>query len=411
MWVVLQSSLAGAMTVRSGTYTGNGNASRSISGLGFRPEMVLIKSNSAVSPALATSSMPVGEAKTLNGAMPLETDVVLSLDADGFTVGGTNRVNGAGTAVYWVAFAGTGLRVTSYTGNGNDDRAITGLGFAPLAVWVIPDTTETGLFRTASMPTETCYFFNNFSGTNRIQALLADGFEVGDDIHVNQNGTRYHVVAFGAASGAVAQGLYTGNGSDGRRITTNVDAQWVMTRVLADARGVHRTASVSGDATLFLSSDSNAANGIQAIESGGHRLGTSADVNASGSVYTWLSIGVPSVVDAGPPDSGSADAGTFDAGPPDAGAADAGDVDAGANDDGGFETDGGALADAGATDAGPSLGGDGAGQRDGGADGGLETEISRLEVGCGCQASGVVWAPLLLAVLALRKGARRKGSR
>ena len=86
--------------VYSGTYTGDGFTSQTITGIPFRPDLVIIKGDDidgvgdTTSAVLVTSSMPAGFAKPLKGTQPLLTNLVQSLDANGFTVGdarGTNQ--------------------------------------------------------------------------------------------------------------------------------------------------------------------------------------------------------------------------------------------------------------------------------------------------------------------------------
>jgi hypothetical protein len=47
----------------------------------------------------------------------------------------------------------------------------------------------------------TLRFTANGNGTNRLQALQSNGFQVGTDSSVNANGVTYHYVAFKAPPG------------------------------------------------------------------------------------------------------------------------------------------------------------------------------------------------------------------
>lgn len=74
-----------------GTYTGNGVNNRSITGLGFSPDWVLI-----YIPDGSESHRPVFKGRNFSGTRSrnfvdsdLHTDQILSLDADGFTLGGS----------------------------------------------------------------------------------------------------------------------------------------------------------------------------------------------------------------------------------------------------------------------------------------------------------------------------------
>ena len=89
--------------VKTGSYTGDGAPSRSFTGLGFSPAVVIIKGNDSGTPddltsaVLRSGNMPAGMSKPLKGDQALVSTAILSLDADGFTVGGKTE-QGYGTA-------------------------------------------------------------------------------------------------------------------------------------------------------------------------------------------------------------------------------------------------------------------------------------------------------------------------
>ena len=116
----------------SGYYTGNATDNRAIAGVGFKPDVVIVKGNTAQTAAIRTSTMSGDVSKPMAGATAQLADVIQSLDADGFTVGLNARVNSADVGYEWMAFrAQEGLlKVGSYTGNGTS-QSVTGLGFSP----------------------------------------------------------------------------------------------------------------------------------------------------------------------------------------------------------------------------------------------------------------------------------------
>ena len=122
----------------SGTYTGT-SGNLAITGLGFQPDVVIVKetSNNKVA-VIATSAMPAGQSKTLSGVGTMTANQVVSIDGDGFTVGQTNA-NVVGQTFTWVAFkAAAGvMTVGSYTGNATAGKTVTGLGFSPELVYVM----------------------------------------------------------------------------------------------------------------------------------------------------------------------------------------------------------------------------------------------------------------------------------
>ncbi|KKM00494.1 hypothetical protein LCGC14_1803860 [marine sediment metagenome] len=85
-----------------GFYTGDGAASKSITGVGFRPRAVIIQSllANSDSPILSFWSGNAFIVRTGAGASMTSSDTVISLDGDGFTVGdgsdvGVNSANAA----------------------------------------------------------------------------------------------------------------------------------------------------------------------------------------------------------------------------------------------------------------------------------------------------------------------------
>ncbi|MCX6182403.1 MAG: hypothetical protein NT150_10785, partial [Bacteroidetes bacterium] len=106
----------------SGSYTGNGGASKSITGLGFKPEVVLVKGGGMQSAWISTSTMTAGYAKILTAPNDVDapsTGMINSLDNDGFTVGASALANANGVVYYYTAFDDSDGKITvgSFTPN------------------------------------------------------------------------------------------------------------------------------------------------------------------------------------------------------------------------------------------------------------------------------------------------------
>jgi hypothetical protein len=101
----------------SGKYTGNGAASKSVTGLGFKPEVVLVKGASTQDGWIATSSMTTGYAKLLTTNDPPATGYINTFDSDGFTVGNSSTSNTNGAVYYFVAWddADASVKTGSFT--------------------------------------------------------------------------------------------------------------------------------------------------------------------------------------------------------------------------------------------------------------------------------------------------------
>jgi len=84
-----------------------------------------------------------------------------------------------------------------WTGNGADDRNITGVGFQPDLVWLKERTNTSFHLLANSIIGATPHLFSNENlaeitdTTNRLQAFQSDGFQVGSDGTVNQNSETY----------------------------------------------------------------------------------------------------------------------------------------------------------------------------------------------------------------------------
>jgi biotin operon repressor len=126
--------------------------------------------------------------------------------------------------------------------------------------------------------------------TNHIQALQANGFQLGSNADVNESGTTFHYIAW-ATSTLVSTGSYTGNGSDSRNIT-GVGFQPLMAWIKRNdgQAAVWRPSSLSGDSTLYWSSNGATSNRIQALQADGFQVGTQAQVNNRGSTYYYLAL-------------------------------------------------------------------------------------------------------------------------
>jgi hypothetical protein len=106
----------------------------------------------------------------------------------------------------WKAIPGS-MNVGSYLGDGSDDRNITGVGFEPgyviIKAYVAKPKKIGGAHRCAAIGgADSTMNFNGFINfTDGIQALQADGFQIGSDEQVNEIGTTYYWMAFAAGGG------------------------------------------------------------------------------------------------------------------------------------------------------------------------------------------------------------------
>jgi hypothetical protein len=225
------------------------------------------------------------------------TDRITALNANGFSLGTSTEVNTNGTTYVYIAVADNGagiLKVGSYTGNGSDGNAITGVGFQPGYVLIKSEATIVGASKYAGQ-TNSSMQFGGGDRTDLITSLDANGFTVnngsasGGDL-VNIGTIVHHYFAFKEVAGIVDVFSYTGNGTDDRNIATpNFQPDFVLIKGDTAAIPAFRTSAHSGDNSQGWDS-AQAANGIQSLTSTGFQVGTSASVNSNAVTYYALAV-------------------------------------------------------------------------------------------------------------------------
>lgn len=131
--------LAGAPKMLTGSYTGDGDTDRAITGLGIQPNLVVIRGNNGFSAAWRTADFPDGESNILGTTVAASATAIKSFSADGFRVGDDTNANTLGETYFYIVFSSVpwdSLKVGTYEGNGVDDREIAGVGFQPETVIV-----------------------------------------------------------------------------------------------------------------------------------------------------------------------------------------------------------------------------------------------------------------------------------
>jgi hypothetical protein len=297
---------AANFSIQTGYYVGNGGTN-SVTGLGFQPETVIVKTHTTTGTAvIKTSAMPANStAFFLNTAN--DTSSMVTLGSDGFSVSNNANVNTANVRYLWVAFAGSDctasgtMCVGTYTGNGANPRKIT-TGFQPAFVMVKRSTAVAANFRTASMANNVGnYFHNTAQVTNGglFATLVSDGFNVGSAVN-NVNTGIYYYVAFKSVSGIMAQGTYSGNGTDNRSITgfgSGSVPNFAFVKNVTSATTATRNAAITttdsyGDHSSYLTvTTASAPNMIQKLQDNGIQVGSGVNANENGATIYWVAFG------------------------------------------------------------------------------------------------------------------------
>lgn len=302
---------AASFSMRTGYYLGTG-AANSISGLGFQPQLVIIRASTTAGVGVIKTSAMAANATAFFSATADNTATSITLDADGFSVGTLANVNTVNVLYRWMAFDGSDCTSTgyfcvgTYTGNGAASRTIT-TGFQPDMVLAKRSTAVAAHFRTASMAANRTEYFTS-TAANTAGAFIANSVATGFTVGTSDNTTGgiYYYIVFRAASGAFAEGSYTGNGTAGTNITGlgfQPDALIIKNSTSATAnnrRSIFYSDKHFGDLSSYISDAVADATGmVQAITSDGFTLGAGVNTNQSGATAYWFAFG------GAPPMSGS----------------------------------------------------------------------------------------------------------
>lgn len=187
-------ALASGSSVVTGRYNGTGSA-QTISGVGFTPAFLVIGADGGDFACFKMNGHATNGASRFDATLGSITNVVTAFTSDGFSLGTNNLSNGGAGRVYNYLAIQDALFSTpvNYTGDGNDDRNITGAGFKPDVVFLRNITSAQALqVRFSSQSGDSTFPATAASSsTNRVQSLINDGYQVGTDASVNTNTNNY----------------------------------------------------------------------------------------------------------------------------------------------------------------------------------------------------------------------------
>ena len=314
------------------TWTGDGNSSRNITGVGFQPDWVWGKCTSTtVSHALYDAVR--GGSKLINSDTTSAEGTNAALSAfisDGFTVNSDSYFNAnSNTYVAWNWLAGgtassnsdgslassvsanttAGFSIVKYTGNATNSTVGHGLGVTP-QVLIVKNLDSTGgsaehwrvqhhkvaaskvlyLNRT-NAEDNNGDFQSTYPGSSTFSISSADG--------CNKNGEENIAYCFAEKKGYSKFGSYTGNGNaEGTFVYTGFRPAWVMVK-RTDTTGnwlmydnKRNTFNLTGS---HLAADENRAEstestGIDFVSNGIKMRNTFSNLNASSGTYIYLAF-------------------------------------------------------------------------------------------------------------------------
>lgn len=200
-WVAMGS---GTLEMETGKYTGNATTGRQITGMGFTPDLVWVFGAGATNNFFRTVFMPVNMSYSMTGSG--NTSRITNFVSNGFELGNSSDVNGAGTEYYYVAFksnVGTAY-VGSYTGDGTNNRLISASTFLNDFIMIKAHSSADTRWKTSTIGgTVSLRMSSSYSAAETSLLNLGNGvFTVSDNSNVNASGTLHSYLAFKKSSGS-----------------------------------------------------------------------------------------------------------------------------------------------------------------------------------------------------------------
>jgi hypothetical protein len=326
-------------------WTGDGNSSRSITGVGFAPDMVWLKGRTTtydhrLVDKLRTGTYPKLLYPNLTTAESEDVNNIGAIGSDGFTVGSGNAVNQSGqTYCAWNWKAGgtassnsdgsitssvsanttAGFSIVSYTGTGSNATIGHGLGSIP--AWIFTKNRDaTQPWRVyhkavdASAPEDYGLILNDTSARDNDATAWNDTaptssvFSVGSSANTNNSSDDFIAYCFAEKQGFSKFGTYTGNGNAyGPYIHTgfkpaffiyrNVETTSEEWKILDDKRDTFNRGSQRNLVANSNVAESDDTNSIGEFLSNGVKIRSSHNnINKSGSRYIFIAFAASSYV-------------------------------------------------------------------------------------------------------------------
>ena len=299
-------------------YTGTGS-SQSITGLGFNPDLVWIKSRSAATDNTLYDSVRGAQARLESN----NTDVEVTSDAGltafnstGFTVNTLAQVNtSAATYVGWCwdESVSAGFDIVTYTGNGGTQNISHSLGVAPkLMIVKCRATVQRWTVYNGSLGAGYYGYLNETlafdTGNNQLRwgnnstsvAPTSSVFTIGNSVDVNQSGSTYIAYLWAEVAGFSKFGSYTGNGvADGPFVHCGFRPRFVLIKHSSGAGNNWRiwdssrftsNENKTGLYPSLANAESVEANGIDILSNGFKVRWSDGAINGSAATYVFMAF-------------------------------------------------------------------------------------------------------------------------
>jgi hypothetical protein len=315
-------------------YTGNNTTNHSITGVGFQPDWVWIKSRNSTDQHNVYDIVR-GATKRLvpntTAAEDTNTETIKSFDSDGFTLGNAGNVNDNYNYVSWnwlasnttasntdgsitstvSANTASGFSIATYTGNGTAGADIGhGLGDTPACVIIKPRTTtgnDNWIVYHKSLGTGNYLYLNTTDASSSAGGAWltpsSSTIEFTQSFAVtNNSGSDFVCYSFAEKKGYSKFGSYTGNGSsDGSFIFTGFKPAWLVVKnIVSSTDSWHTKNNKSSpfnvvDDALYLNMNiaeltNNSALNVDFLSNGFKLRTNNTASNGSGTSYIYLAF-------------------------------------------------------------------------------------------------------------------------
>ena len=281
-----------ALTFTYGSYVGDDGATKDISGLGFDPDLLIVKADGAYQGWLATSTMTSGDAKGMVGTGGVITGRINQFITGGFRVGTHDEANKDGVTYYFVAFDAVSSNLAVGSFSNLSSHTVTGLSFSPEMVMMLGEGTgndNAPVIRPDNHDDATTTWDGTNDWYDHIASFTADGFSTNW-----RTGTgTFHWVAINNAASSFENGDYIGgNGDDHDFTTPGFEPEFAMVFGNSGRAPVMKTEQMSDDSSLSFSAAGMGVNKIQKMTTNGFEIGDDDAVNTgAGTKYTYLAFG------------------------------------------------------------------------------------------------------------------------
>lgn len=282
--LVLFFNVSEAQTI-TGKYTGDGNSTQSISGIGFQPDVLLVipstggSTGGEVQTWLHSSNMPSDQVKYTTSsntiANSFKADYLASIDSDGFTV--ETKSNVSGTEYYYVAFSDDDGSITTgtFTGSTGSQNIVT--GYEPGMVWVWSDNSTSNDYvkwTLSDKPSTTYLFSNGISWSSKVfNGFSPIGFTVNGSGIIS--GETYYYVSF--QNPIETANIGYGSGPD--KVTTLVEPGFLMTRHTTSGNSTYiRTRDMPSGESFIPDNTSAQTNAILDFYADGYDVGNTGNL-------------------------------------------------------------------------------------------------------------------------------------